>query len=192
MENDQAPAESGKLLLHMGFFGNDYISMARTSTSMANLERCLSGLLKATNATAVIVPISIAPDLIPFIKGLNFALRYFARNIAEALPTEWEKLLARKSRQHPGVKFYSYDHAALLRSAASGTLEYIPRRLISDGYCLKTMPDKTETVCANPQNHLFWDLAHPSSIIHKAMADAITDFLHTGTSHFGRIFHTPN
>lgn len=185
------PLGSDRVLLQMGFFGNDFFALARTATSMANLERCLTRLLDATHAKHVVVPTSNDPDLIPVVQGLNFAFRYYARNIAADLPAEWEKVLQRVSRKNPGVKFYSYDHAELVRAAANGTLEYTAKKKFKNGYCLKALPDKSEQVCANPQDYLFYDWAHPSKVLHKAMADAVTQLLHTGTSPFGHVVYTP-
>ncbi|KAJ9089298.1 hypothetical protein DSO57_1014432 [Entomophthora muscae] len=189
--NNSLPRTSD-ILLHMGFFGHDFTSTTSISSSLGNLERCLSGLLDMTKATHVVLPVSNDPDLTPLVQSYNFIYRFFARRIAAAIPEESEKGLARISKQYPGVRIYGYDHAAFMRAAANGTLEYLNNRtLISDKCCLQVMPDKTESVCHNPQDYLFWDLSHPTHVVHKAMADVITDLIRTGSSRFGRVFYTP-
>ncbi|KAJ9089297.1 hypothetical protein DSO57_1014431 [Entomophthora muscae] len=189
--NEVTCMEDKNILLHLGFFGNDYVSFRTTIThTLNNLERCLTGLLNTTKSTHVIVSTSLDPTCIPFIYSLIAPLRYFLRWVSEFVSLAWEAKLQKLSREYPGVKFYNYDYAEFIQAAANGTLEYTNKhKYILGKSCVTKLSNGSKTLCPNLQDYLFWDKAHTVKQIHKAMAKSITDLIRTGSLRFGHILY---
>jgi phospholipase/lecithinase/hemolysin len=123
---------------------------------------------KAAGARTVVVP--NIPDL-----GLTpaFSGNSSASAAATALSVQFNALLHAQLGATTGVNIIEFDTFDFLRTLVANPISFGLTNVTQPCYSGFVLPNPIGTECSNPGEFLFWDLVHPTSTVHLAIADAL-------------------
>ena len=139
------------------------------------LPTLLNGILGAINefklagAQTVVVP--NVPDL-----GLTPAFSALgppAVNPASILSSQFNQSLAAALNSVVGVNIVQFQTDHFLRDLYNNPGSFGFSDVVTPCYSGFVAPNPTATECGNPNEHLFWDLVHPTTDVHQILARSI-------------------
>jgi phospholipase/lecithinase/hemolysin len=135
----------------------------------------LNGILGAVNefklAGAQTVVVANVPDL-----GLTpafSALGPSAINPASILSAQFNQSLAAALNSVAGVNIVQFQTDDVLRDLFNNPGLFGISDVTTPCYSGFVVPNPTGTECGNPNEHLFWDVVHPTTVVHELLASSI-------------------
>jgi phospholipase/lecithinase/hemolysin len=132
-----------------------------------NIRRAVTNLALA-GAEYIMVPnlpdLAMTPESIAFGPGVMQR----ATDLTAAINTALTGVLAGLEAALP-IDLITLDVRSLFNSAATNPAQYGLTNVNSP--CFTGAVDRPGTVCANPDEYLFWDSVHPSTVAHQILGD---------------------
>jgi phospholipase/lecithinase/hemolysin len=153
--------------------GNDYLfgNVTDVKQPIANLSAAIA-LLAVSGAKNIIVP--NLPDLgkIPFTSKTENA------SLLTALTKKHNQALAQALQKLsiiPGIKIIPIDIESLFNRVQAAPSEFgLNLTNVTDACLVGSLEDVAQgnfSVCPNPDNYLFWDGVHPTTLVHNVIAE---------------------
>lgn len=138
---------------------------ASISQTLANLQGVSQQLIKA-GARQILLP--LLPDLgvAPFVVEGGATSAQSFHNASESVNAGLLTLAASLSGQNPGITIRTFDTPSFVQNLISGGLDGTTP-CVSGGFW------GVESVCANPDQHVFWDGTHFSAVVHQQLGVAM-------------------
>ncbi|MFQ4145070.1 SGNH/GDSL hydrolase family protein [Chlorogloeopsis sp. ULAP02] len=153
--------------------GNDYLfgNVTDVKQPVANISAAIA-LLAVAGAKNIIVP--NLPDLgkIPFTSRTENAslLTALTKKHNQALAEALQKLSI-----IPGIKIIPLDIESLFNRVQAAPSEFgLNLTNVTDACLVGSLQDVVQgnfSVCPNPDNYLFWDGVHPTTLVHNVIAE---------------------
>ncbi|KAI8815393.1 hypothetical protein BJ742DRAFT_864609 [Cladochytrium replicatum] len=145
-------------------FDNDILGLGKNASYFAAAQYDQWKTLVAFGAFQI-MPIVLPKELDPF-----YAL--YGSTI--------DTLVAKFKKSFPWVKIAKYEVPVTAFLPTSYTPNLIPSPALCCTDCFNGLPPKgNATVCSAPDTFLIWDGLHPSTKVHKFIADDMTKFIQT-------------
>lgn len=123
---------------------------------------------KAAGAQTVVVPNLPDLGLIPAFLGSAAASA-----AATALSAQFNALLHAQLSAIADLDIIEFDTFGFLRNVVANPGDFGLSNVTAPCYSGFVAPNPNATECANPDEYLFWDIVHPTSTVHLALANAL-------------------
>ncbi|KAI8801715.1 hypothetical protein BJ742DRAFT_873736 [Cladochytrium replicatum] len=146
-------------------FDNQLLGLGKDAAFFANAQTGLWKSLLACGARQILA-IVLPKELDPFYALYGSTIDAQIAKIQKSLPI--------------GTKLFKYEVpiAAFVATSYTPNLTPSPAQCCTD--CFNGLPPVgNATVCANGNSFLIWDGLHPTTVVHKFIADDITKFIQT-------------
>lgn len=147
--------------------GNDMIFGPNQATADQASQQMMQALdtLYAAGARSFFVPLMPDLSLMPALKGMSWLFQPASEAYNQTLGKDLHDAIAR----HPDASIQSFDTAHYLSTLLSS-----PDTAFADQgtACVKGSFDNVISVCANPQDHVYWDGTHFTTGLHAQLGAA--------------------
>ena len=153
---------------------NPLDAQTRVQEALSDFGQVLGGLV-AGGARNLLIP--NVPDL-GLVPELNAspAVSAAATALSSAYNAALATILANLFIVDPTIKIFDYDSFGMLRQAVSSPASFGLTNVSTpclSGLFVAPPPTGTVTVCSNPEEHLFWDIIHPTARTHEILAQGM-------------------
>lgn len=156
--------------------GNVSGAQSRLVQAVGDVASVVAGLA-ADGARQILVPTVPDLGLVPAVRaaGAQAAGSFFSQAFNDALDQALAGLAA-----DPGLDIVRYDVFDLLREIAANPgafgLANVGDPCLQNFYVAAALvPSQPVTTCGAPDEHLFWDIVHPSARTHEILAQAMRE-----------------
>lgn len=166
--------------LYVVFSGsNDVTDILRRrldpAATISNAVRGIVGAVdavKAAGAQTVLVPNLPDLGLVPRVTSLE-ALSPGISALATRLASQFNAALASALSREAGVRIIQFDTFGFLRNVVANPSRYGFSNATQACFSGFVAPDPNATVCADPDQYVFWDAEHPTTRLHTLLGDQL-------------------
>ena len=175
------PRNSDPTALYVVFHGSNDLAdafigaVALGQDPLPRLRTAVQGVVNAVlafrsaGARTILVPLMPNLGVVPSIAALGPA----AAGFASFLSIEFNNALAAALAQIEGPDIMLFDTFTVLTQVVSQPAAYGFTNATQPCYTGFVAPNPAATVCANPNEYVFWDIEHPTTRLHAVLADEL-------------------
>ncbi|MUH00589.1 phospholipase [Scytonema sp. UIC 10036] len=161
-------ADSEALYIVWAAGSNDYAAGNLSGNVFA--ENVSGGITSLFNAGARNILVLNVPDLGKTPRGLSLGSNEanLRTQVSQEFNASLAAALSNLSQTLPGINLITFDSAALFQDAIANPAKYGFTNVTES--CINPV---NLTICANPNNYLFWDNLHPTTTAHAILGELV-------------------
>ncbi len=172
--------------LYIVFSGSNDVTdiVRRRLNPVTTIANAVAGIInvvdafKAAGARTVLVPNLPDIGVAPFVTALEPTAPGISA-LATRLISQFNAVLATALDQESGIQVIHFDTFSFLRDVVANPSQYGFGNSTQPCFSGFVLPDPNATVCANPDQYVFWDNEHPTTAFHALLGErllsAVTD-----------------
>ncbi|KAI9296515.1 hypothetical protein K502DRAFT_358867 [Neoconidiobolus thromboides FSU 785] len=174
------PFRCKKSLVAFAFGGNDFeLPNSSPERMVANLDKALTMLIEKHSLTDFLIMVGSPLDYAPNVKKLPKPYQEQITKVALGLESLWDQLLTKYKSKYNNLNIYTFNSRTYVVDLVNGTfkLNNVDKWETEIGCLQRKFVNGTissDTIrCSDSNNFIFWDELHPTTQIHKYVADQI-------------------
>ncbi|KAI9293945.1 hypothetical protein K502DRAFT_331124 [Neoconidiobolus thromboides FSU 785] len=169
-----------KSLIVFAFGGNDFdLPNSSPQKMMDNLDKALTTLIEKNGLTDFLLMVGSPLDYAPKIKLLPKPYQEQITKVAVGLEYIWNQLITKYKSKYNNLNIYTFNSRSYVADLINGAyiLNNVTKWETEIGCLQRKFVNGTissDTIrCSDPNNFIFWDELHPTTQVHKYVADQI-------------------